>query len=209
MTANRSIVYVDGFNLYYGAVKNTRYKWLDLQLLFHRLRPDDDIQVIHYFTALIAGPHRAHQDTYLRALGTLPLVDFTFGKFKRKRVLCSVPECTYSGRRDFEVPEEKRTDVNIALQMIEDAHRDRADRFILVSGDSDLVPAVNMLKNISPGKQVTVYVPARNPIRGAAVELRAAADKNRTLPMNLVKRCQFPPELPGGPVGQIVKPPTW
>lgn len=52
---------------------------------------------------------------------------------------------------------------------------------------SDLVPVVNMVKTRFPAKQITVYVPSRNPVRGAAVGLRAAADKNRDLPLNLLK----------------------
>ena len=209
MSKAPSIIYVDGFNLYYGAVKDTRYKLLDLELLFRRLRPGDDIQAIHYFTALVEGSHRPHQLVYLNALSTLPLVNIILGKFKRKRVQCRVPDCTYQGSREFGIPEEKRTDVNMALQMLDDAYQNRADRFVVVSGDSDLVPALTAVKRISPMIQITVYVPARNPVRGAAVELRAVADKDKTLPFNLVKKSQFPPILKGGPTGQIVKPADW
>ena len=38
----RSIIYVDGMNLYFGMVKGTPYRWLDLQRMFERLRPGDD-----------------------------------------------------------------------------------------------------------------------------------------------------------------------
>jgi hypothetical protein len=43
---SRSIIYIDGFNLYYGAVKNTPWKWLDMEKYFSLLLPDDDIQII-------------------------------------------------------------------------------------------------------------------------------------------------------------------
>jgi hypothetical protein len=33
----RTIVYIDGFNLYYGAVKGTPYKWLDLKSVCQKL----------------------------------------------------------------------------------------------------------------------------------------------------------------------------
>ncbi len=46
-------MYVDGFNLYYGVLKNTAYKWLDLERFFKPLRPQDDIQAINYFTAIV------------------------------------------------------------------------------------------------------------------------------------------------------------
>lgn len=63
----RSIVYIDGFNLYYGAIRGGPFKWLDLQAYFRRLRQADDIQRIYYFSALVDGPGRARQETYLRA----------------------------------------------------------------------------------------------------------------------------------------------
>ena len=63
---NRSIIYIDGFNLYYGSVKNTPWKWLDLEKYFSLLLPDDDIQIIKYFTAKIHGPHKANQEAYIK-----------------------------------------------------------------------------------------------------------------------------------------------
>ena len=59
--SKRSIIYIDGFNLYYGALKDTKWKWLNLERFFTLLRQDDDIQVIKYFTALISGSHTLRQ----------------------------------------------------------------------------------------------------------------------------------------------------
>jgi uncharacterized LabA/DUF88 family protein len=173
------------------------------------LRPDDDIQRIKYFTALIDGSHRQHQEAYLQALETLPKVEIVLGKYKYKSVRCTLSACTFSGPRDFQVPEEKRSDVNIAISMIDDAYAGRTDRMIVVSGDSDLVPAIHMVKQRFPTIQITVYVPSRNPKRGAAVEIRSAADKHKTLPLNLLARCQLPNPVRGGAQGVIHKPPTW
>ncbi len=209
MSKLRSIVYVDGFNLYYGALRGGPYKWLDLQRYFHLLRPHDEIQQIHYFAALVSGPTQANQLVYLRALDSLPLVNVVLGKFKAKRVKCLVAACGFTGSRFFQAPEEKRTDVNIALQMLEDGYSDRCDLFVLVSGDSDLVPAVTRVKDLFPHMRVFVYVPARSAVRGAAVELRAAADKHRTLPLSLLKHAQFPPTLPDGAGGVLAKPAGW
>ena len=207
----RSIVYVDGFNLYYGAVKDTKWKWLDLQKYFSLLRQDDDLQAIKYFTAMIDGSHRSNQETYLLALATLPKIHIILGKFKLKRVRCLVKNCQFKGLRIFQMPEEKRTDVNIAAHMLQDAVLDQCDRLVLVSGDSDLAPAIAMVKEMAPEKQVVVYVPAKAsaPTRGAAVELRAAADRHRTLPLALIPRAQLPPKLPDGQGGWIVKPASW
>jgi uncharacterized LabA/DUF88 family protein len=207
--ANRSIIYIDGFNLYYGAIRGSRHKWLNLQNYFMKLRGGDAIQRIKYFTALVDGGGRTRQETYLRALATCPLVEVVIGRYKYKRVKCSVSACQDGCDKWFQVPEEKRTDVNIAVTMLEDAFQDKCDRFILVSGDSDLVPAVNRIKANFPAKQVVVYVPSQHPERGAAYELRGSADKHRTLPLELLKRSQFPAEVPCGDGTLIHKPREW
>ena len=205
----RTIVYVDGFNFYYGAVRGTRYKWLDMEKCFLKSRPGDDIQRIWYFTALVDGAKGSRQLAYLRALETKPLVQVILGKFKLKQVKCGVIGCTFPGSRIFDMPEEKRTDVNIALKLLDDTHHNRADQFIIVSGDSDLVPALEMVKAQWPAKRLVVYVPSRHPIRGAAVELRNAADKHKTFPQALLKVCQFPAELGDGRGNVIRKPSEW
>ena len=70
-------VYVDGFNLYYGALKGTKFKWLNLvELARHVLPADHTIDKLIYFTARVSGvsdrdaPRR--QQVYLKALNTLP-----------------------------------------------------------------------------------------------------------------------------------------
>ncbi len=205
----RANIYIDGFNLYYGAVKNTRYKWLDIGRLFAMLRPHDEIQTIYYFTAEISGSHHAHQMAYLSALATLPKLKIILGKYKLKQVLCGVAACKFRCGRAFYVPEEKRTDVQMALQLTHDAWTDACDRFILVSGDSDLVPAVRAVKSIAPDKKVVVYIPARNEKRGAALELRGTADKARILPNELIRRAQFPAKIPDGFGDFVHKPESW
>jgi 6-hydroxy-3-succinoylpyridine 3-monooxygenase len=69
-TKPRTIVYIDGFNLYYGAVKDTPWKWLDLAKLFHMIRPADDIHCGRYFPAMVNGPTKPNQEIYLQALAT-------------------------------------------------------------------------------------------------------------------------------------------
>lgn len=204
---NRSIVYIDGFNLYYGAIKGTSFKWLNLERYFRLLLANHDIQKIRYFTARIVGSHVVNQDAYLAALATLPLVEVILGKFKTKETKCLYRSCPLPPPRYFNTFEEKRTDVNIALWMFHDAVKDLCDRLILVSGDSDLVPAIAMVKNHCPEKEVAVYVPARNDIRGAAVELRSIADKDKTLPNQMFHAALFPAEIKSGS-GQVIKKPA-
>ena len=97
----RSIVYVDGFNVYYGALRGGPHKWLDLQRYFKLLRPHDAIQRIRYFTALVDGSAKANQALYLRALETLPLIDTILGKFKTKQIQCRHSGCTLAAPRFF------------------------------------------------------------------------------------------------------------
>ena len=205
----RSIVYIDGFNLFYGALKGTTNKWLNLEKLFYMLRKDDNIIDIKYFTALVTGHKKDNQEKYLLALETLPKVTTILGRFKMTSIRCTNSLCDFTGDRHFNKPEEKRTDVNIAVHMVSDALQNKCDRIILVSGDSDLVPSLNMIKLNFPEKEIIVYIPARNAVRGAAVELRSSADKNKTLPNNLLSKSQLPNPVINGDGIKIEKPESW
>jgi len=207
----RTIVYVDGFNLYYGAVRGTPHKWLNLHRMFAIMRQADELVAIRYFTALISGPTRPNQDAFLQALSTLPLVHVHLGRFSKERVRCEVKECSHSiEARMFRRVKEKATDVNIAIMMLDDAYRNECDNLVLVSGDSDLVPAVRMVRQRFPEKRVIVYVPSGgDPERAAAVELRSAATDSRNLPNNLLPVSQFPAEISDGFGGVIRKPQGW
>ena len=206
----RTIVYIDGLNLYYGAVRDApALKWLDLDKLCRRLRPADDIQKIKYFSALVFGPTKPNQEIYLRALATLPTVQVILGRFKGRKAKCGVTGCAHPGTRWFQVPEEKRTDVNIAVAMVDDAYQNACDQLVLISGDSDLVPGVATVRNRFPTKRIIAYVPCRNPLRGAAVELRSAAHRDRDLPLILLPHCQFPDSFPDGSGGILNRPVAW
>lgn len=208
--AKRSIVYIDGFNFYYGAVKYSDCKWLDLQSYFERKRQDDDVQKIWYFTARVSGAAAYRQTPYLEALSGLPKIEIKYGLFKEKTLKCRVSACNLpETQREYKVPEEKGTDVNIGLQMIDDAYQGLCDRMILVSGDSDLVPAVQLVKKRHPQIEICVYIPSRDRHRGAARELRHSADKNYTLsPDGLMRQCQFPLVVRSGTT-PITKPSSW
>jgi hypothetical protein len=102
-------LYIDGFNLYYGALKRTPYKWLDLCKLAQALLPADTIQELHYFTARVSSriysPTAAHdQGLYIRALKTLPNLHIKYGQFTTHSVpmyLTNVdPPQTGLGRQD-------------------------------------------------------------------------------------------------------------
>ncbi|RIH88698.1 NYN domain-containing protein [Calidithermus roseus] len=212
-----SIVYVDGFNLYYGALKGSPYKWLDLEAYFKRIRPNDRIRRIQYFTARVKG--KSDQAAYLSALSTRPIVHTEFGLFKSKRIQCGVSSCSYTGDRRFPAFEEKGTDVNIALRMLDDAYQQACDQLILVSADSDLVPALKLIRQRFPQIRIVVYLPYRDVVlpdgsvkhnpRGAARELRSVAHRCKQLPLAELGKAQFPDPLPDGKGGFIQKPSSW
>jgi len=104
----RTIVYIDGFNFYYGAVKGTPHKWLDFEALCRRLLRRDHIIKIRYFTARVAAQaddlqRPARQATYLRALATLSLVEIHFGHFVTRAVRLPLATPPAHGRRTVEV----------------------------------------------------------------------------------------------------------
>lgn len=133
----RAIVYIDGLNLYYGALKGTPYKWLDLEQLCRRLLPEYDLVGIKYFTSRVLSlsydpnaPQR--QDIYLRALATLdPLLFIYFGKMKKFKKYI----------------EEKQSDVNLAIHLLWDAVNGCCDTAVVITNDSDLFPAIEMVEN--------------------------------------------------------------
>ena len=76
-TGKRTFVYVDGFNLYYRALRKTKYKWLNLEALATALLDESNqLTKIRYFTAPVSGKFNAQapirQGKYMQALGTLP-----------------------------------------------------------------------------------------------------------------------------------------
>jgi len=207
----RANVYVDGFNLYRGALKGTAFKWLNLETYFDRIRTHDTIQQVHYFTAVVASgvEKQNRQKIYLQALAALPRVNVVEGNYKKKTVVCTVRDCHHHNRL-FSVPEEKRTDVNIALQMLDDAYRDLCDLFVLVSGDSDLVPAIKTIKLRFPQKKVFVYVPTPpEPNKRWAHEIRSSADKSSDLPSAIFGHCQLPDPFPLGNGVILRRPSSW
>ena len=99
----RITVYVDGFNLYYGAVKGTPFKWLDLVQLARQLVPAGHVvDKLKYFTARVSGVSDAgapaRQQAYLSALGTLAEVQIYFGSFLAKTVWRPLTNLPVAGR---------------------------------------------------------------------------------------------------------------
>lgn len=204
---DRSVVYIDGLNLYYGALKDTPWKWLDLEQYFHLLRNADSIQAIKYFTG--KANNSVDQETYLAALATTN-VEVFLAPFKYKPIRCRVKGCTYPRSRTFRYPEEKKTDVNIGVHLLNDAHKDQYDLAVMVTGDSDTIPALEMVKREFPAKKPMCYVPDYSGKRGIGVDLQqSTSSRCRILPNNLLAKAQFAARVSDGQGGWIVKPSDW
>ena len=159
--SHRVAVYVDGLNLYYGLNSPgwRQYHWLDLRRLAERLlRPGQRLEMVRYFTARFQ--HRAEypyrhisQDTYLKALATLPDLTIQYGHHMSKTRTCR--NCKAS----WETFEEKMTDVNIAIALLRDAMQDAFDIAIIISADSDLIGPIDAVLHSCPDKRIVVAFP--------------------------------------------------
>jgi hypothetical protein len=148
----KTIVYIDGFNLYYGALKGTPYKWLDLSKLSRFLLPKNEIIRIKYFTARISArpgdpqqPNR--QQAYLRALKTLPNLDIIYGHFLSHKVSMLLAKPT--GKQKYATvikTEEKGSDVNLAAHLINDGYQGHYEMAVLVTNDSDLLEPIKIVR---------------------------------------------------------------
>jgi uncharacterized LabA/DUF88 family protein len=155
------VAYVDGFNLYHGLHDRyrRRYLWLDLERLVQRLRPNDQILAVRYFTALVRDDASAlyRQRTYLEALtahrgGCTQVV---LGRYQSKDVACRQCGSTWKSY------EEKETDVNIAVSIVADAAAGASDLALIVSADSDLCPAIRTARSLNPRRGMIAAFPPR------------------------------------------------
>ena len=201
----RVVVYIDGFNLYYGMRSKgwRRYYWLDLSRLAERLlRSGQTLAGVKYFTARVVPDADSmdkarRQNIYLEALGTLPELRIHYGYYLPKTQRC--PDCGAT----WQTYEEKMTDVNIAGELLSDAYEDAFDTAIVVSADSDLARPITMVRERFEGKRVVVaFPPAR-----ASKRLRTVATASFTIGHGVLNNSQFPERIIM-PDGQVLTRPT-
>ena len=175
----RTSIYIDGYNLYYSRLKGTPYKWLDIVALFRDriVLPQDpsaELVSIQYFTAPVKASYARHgkaseeaQTQYLRALrarydGLIEVVQ-GFHIFEPTHLPAYRPDSAPS--KDNVLPvwmiEEKQTDVNIALHAYRDAVRGHCDQLVICSNDSDMEPALRMIKDDAPHVRIGLVLPLR------------------------------------------------
>lgn len=205
-------VYIDGFNLYYGCVKGTPYRWLNLAQLCQVLLPTDCIHRIRYFTALVQ-PRPGHpqqqvrQQIYLRALRTIPNLTIHRGQFRSHVVKLPLAQPVAGSPRMVEVirTEEKGSDVNLAVALLRDGYRRDFELAVVISNDSDLVEAVRLVR-----KELRLRVGILNPHprRKRSITLSKVATFVREVDEQALQSSQFPSTLPDSN-GIITKPPGW
>lgn len=206
----RTMIYIDGFNLYYGCLKGTPYKWLDVHRLCQLLLPRSQIVGVKYFAARVKGqpgdpglPGR--QELYFRALRTLPGVEIILGHFLESVKTLPVASSP-TARPEFvkvRSMEEKGSDVNMAVHLVHDGHRATYDVAVLVTNDSDLAEAVRIVR-ADLGLPVGILCPRRRP----SVVLKDRATFLKQIRPGVLAASQFPDSLYDAK-GAFSKPATW
>lgn len=216
-------VYIDGFNLYNGAVKRTDYKWLDISQVCQKLLVGQTIDLIRYFTArIIAFDHDlqapARQDVYLRALRTLPNViihdDGWFAsrpKLLPQYPLAYIPDHLHPPPRAPQLVqvqriEEKRTDVDIATHLLVDCFQKRFDEVVVISNDGDLTLPIQTVRDAF-GMRIGVINP-HNKSRISGSLIKASTYHLRNINRKVLADSQFPTILTDAQ-GTFSKPPSW
>lgn len=198
----RTRAYVDGYNLYYGCLKGTPYKWLDLWILFEKhilpsSTPDRSVLLplgIKYFTAKIlekaakapdSVSSQARYHTALRKLydGRIELIEGYYSLIESKASLIDV-DAPQTWPRDCAQAlvwklEEKQSDVNLALQAYHDAITDAVDQVVIVTNDTDIAPALKLIREHT-SVQIGLVVPTRIQERIPNTELAELAHWVRT-----------------------------
>lgn len=172
----RTIVYIDGYNFYFGVLRNTAYKWLDIVSLVkhicHVQNPKLDVVAVKFFTAPVitrvatkGDKALQSQDSYHRALlNSHPeIIEIINGYYLLEKGCPPRYKKPIDKQDRVEVwrLEEKQTDVNIALQLYRDAVLKNCEHAVLVSSDSDLVPALDFLKQDFPDYSVGLILPRK------------------------------------------------
>lgn len=225
-TKERAIVYVDGFNLYFGlrasTVKGKRHArlpkkvyWLDLQGLSEKIVRENELVSVKYFTARIKGSpaKQIRQNAFISAVQLhCPKLQTFEGRYLFRQMFCGrcrkissdivCPFCGYSNN----FPEEKKSDVNIATQMLKDAYENNFDIAYLISGDSDLVPPIQVIRAMSPPKKVAVAFP---PHRGGSKELDTVADFTFHISPGIIKSSILPDVVRKPDGTELRIPPEW
>lgn len=199
------ICYIDGFNLYHGLRSKgwRKYYWLDLWALAEGfLQRGQTLVEVVYCTTLIKDdpPGQARQLDFIDALKAHRTgLKVVYGHYLAKEMRCFNCQNTYTRH------EEKMTDVNIACHMLTDAMDGRFDVALVLSGDSDLVPPVQVVRHRWPQKRViAVFPPGRK-----SDALKRACNGHVWVGEDKLKQCLLPDPVLLAAGRLAHRPPGW
>lgn len=219
----RTIVYIDGFNLYYRMLKDRpSMKWVNpLLLAANVLQPGHVITRVNYYIARVSA--RAHdpqaparQATYLNALATVPEIAVHEGSFMITEpwMPLALPPQSKPNGYNWTMPlpavvkvvksEEKGSDVNLGSHLVRDAFIDAFDVAVVITNDSDLVEPIRIAVQ-EAGKRVGLLVPVRYPNQSL---MNVASFYLRIRPGHLA-HSQFPATINLPNEVSITRPATW
>jgi len=199
----KTYVYIDGFNLFYGCLKKSAYKWLNLRAFSEDLLRGHEIAEIKYFTAMVSGEKSKKQIIYHRALRATPDLKIIMGYFRWRQAKYKLLTPPY---REVLVkkPEEKLTDVNIAAHLIYDAAHKLFEQALIITNDADLRGPIEMVSK-RMGLPVWVFNPRLNDphmIKGEGIT-------NRWIRLQHLEKAQFLDELTDNKGSALHKPDGW
>lgn len=209
MKLSRTIIYIDGYNLYYSRLKGTDHKWLDVGALLRdqilkAQDPNANVVCIKYFTSPVKASYARHgvasahaQTQYHRALkaihGDLIEIIQGFHIFGTTHMPVHIQgvEPDKQNLTSVWMIEEKQTDVNLALHVYRDAVRGLCQQQVICTNDSDLEPALQMVREDVPSMRIGLIVPLRK--RNSTDE--AVSNKRLTSKANWVRQHILDTEL--------------
>lgn len=199
----RVVVYVDGFNMYFGMMEAgyESLRWLNLEALVKALlKPNQELVELKYFTSRVSNnpDKQKRQTTYIEALESTGIKIY-YGNYQSNSV-----ECRRCGNI-WADNNEKMTDVNIATQILIDAYEDKYDMAMLISGDSDLVPPIKAVHELFNKKRVFVAFPPKR--HNQSVSL--VAKGSMTIGRKKIKDSQFAEEVTKRDGYTLRKPNDW
>jgi uncharacterized LabA/DUF88 family protein len=216
----RTIVYIDGFNLYYRALRGTPHRWLDIAAMSRAALPSSCVVTrVNYYTARVSGRTKPdapkQQHAYLRALATLPDVVVHYGNFmvnQKWAGLVQPPEF----RPPFTLPpgaapdvayvwktEEKGSDVNLGVHLVRDAFKGEFDQAAVLTNDTDLLEPLRIVRN-----ELNLPVTLLTPVVKPATSLAQVVSEVRHVQPYLGP-CSLPNLIPVSGKSPIIKPAGW
>lgn len=222
--------------MYYGCLKGTHFKWLDLLALFEKHvlpsimatrngRPTTSClnqAAIKYFTAKIlesaakAPDSVSSQARYHSALEKLysdriELIEgyYALNRMKVKIVDAENPDRPPKDCQEIQAwkLEEKQSDVNLALHAYHDAVTGDVDQVVIVTNDTDIAPALEMIRKHTP-VSIGLVVPTTDHQRYPNADLAELAHWTRThITMAELAASQLPRVIPGRK--PTIKPESW